>query len=252
MKNFVFSRELNKELGIIDETLRESLNSWWDEIEVFANELEADPLWKSIPEFVLLAYDYFEIERDLSIKMAVIFKMVYLTKHIHGTIKDDEEGQEYNQLLQFTILIGDYLSGLTMSLLLKNGWGELIDSFADLMIDINEGLIIKHKIAPDSGEAVEKASASLYKTIFITAARIAGVTSKSELEIANRLGTHVGMVMVLLYSNAAPQEISKYIIQANQLFIRLSQSGQVIPGNLEMALRELTDFSGNLKKVAAI
>lgn len=252
MKNFGFSRELNKEICEVDNNLRKSLNSWWGELEIFISGLEDDPLWQSIPEFVFLAYDYFGIKRDISLQMAVIFKMVYLTKYIHGTIKDDEEGQDYNQLLQFSILIGDYISGLIMSQLLRAGQGDLISSFSDLMIEINEGLIIKHKIDFDSLAATEKTSASLYKLIFLTAAKIDGISNNATLEKVSLLGSYLGMVMVLFFNNASHQVISKYITAVNELFISLNEPMEALKGNLKMAITELTDFYGDLKKVAAI
>ena len=130
----------------IENIFNESLQPFNADIEDFTDYLQADPLWKNIQEFVLMTYEYFGLDRDLAIKIAVIFKMAYLANYIHESVKDDEEGQIYNQKLQFTILIGDYLFGKIMSLLLEAGGDELVSIFADMLAEINEGLIIKYKI----------------------------------------------------------------------------------------------------------
>ncbi|HZK43682.1 MAG TPA: hypothetical protein VFC73_05270 [Syntrophomonadaceae bacterium] len=252
MMKFDFSRGLKKEINEVELIFRESLKSRWGDIDGFAENIEADLFWMSIPEFVLLAYKYFDMEKDLSIKMAVIFKIVYLANYIHETIKDEDEGQEHNQELQFTILIGDYLFGKIMSLLLEANGGGLVDSFADMMVETNEGLVIKYKTEPDSTEVIRKTKASYYETAFVTAARLSGIDDEADLVFISELGISLGMVMYLIYTNAPHEEISKNIIQVNQLFKTINQRIMVVNSYLEKAIEEISNFSDCLNKVAAI
>lgn len=252
LSNFNFSRELQKEIYLVEYTLKESLSSWQEEIDRFAQFLEADDLWRGIPEFVILAYEYFGMDRDLSIKIAAIFKMAYLVNFIHETIQDDEEGQEYNQKLQFTILIGDYLLGKTMSLILEAGGAGVVDSFAEMMAEVNEGLIIKHKIDYKSDEVVRKTKASYYGTTLITAARLAGINNESELNIINSLGINIGIAMYLIYTKESHDKISPYVNKVNELFTKVNQHSKVVNSYLEKAIGEISAFSGNLSKRAVI
>lgn len=252
MSNFAFSKEFKQELLEIDYHFRNRLNSWWEDINNYTYTLDDDSLWQSIPEFVLLAYNYFDIEKELSIKMAVIFKMVYLANYIHAHIKDDEEGQEYNQKLQFTILIGDYLFGQIMRLLIEVGAGEVTDAFADMMAKISEGFIIKNKIDANSLEMLEKTEASYYSTAFVTGARLAGITNEKELNIIGELGTNFGMVMYYIYTNGSHNEINNYMHKTNRLFNLINQNQKGTNSYLEKAIMEINEFSGNLSKAAVI
>lgn len=214
--------------------------------------LDVDPLWKNIQEFVLITYDYFGLDRSLAIKIAVIFKMAYLANYIHESVKDDEEGQIYNQQLQLTILIGDYLFGKMMSLLLEAGGGHLVDSFADMMAEINEGLIIKYKIGTHPDQVIEKTKASYYSYTFLAAARLAGIDSEEELHNLFALGTNIGMVMYLIYNKGSHEQIRKHILQAHQLFTLVNQDLKVVNSHLEKSLEEISNYSGSLSKVAVI
>lgn len=247
MKNFNFSWELKKEVFEIDHMLKDFLNSWREDIYEFNHDLENDYLYRSICEFVLLAYKYFGIDKDLSKKMVVIFKMVYLANYIHSKVRDDEEEQEYNQELQYTILTGDYLFGHIMKLLIEANGGEVVDSFAHMMAEINEGFIIQHKIDPISIEVIEKTIASYYGTAFLTAARFAGIQKETELFIIRDLGLNLGIAMYLIYTDAAYGKINPYIIRVNKLFSLINLHKRIANSSLEKAVEEISEFSGNLK-----
>lgn len=252
MVNFNFSWELKKDVFEIESIFNESLHSFRGEIEDFTEYLETDPLWKNIQEFVLVTYEYFGLERNLAIKIAVIFKMAYLANYIHESVKDDEEGQPYNQKLQFTILIGDYLFGKIMSLLLEAGGDMLVKSFANMLAEINEGLIIKYKVDKYSEEVIKNTKASYYSYTFLTAARLAGINSEKDLHNINDLGTSIGMVMYLIYNKGSHEQIRKHYLQAQHLFTLVNQDMKVLNSNLEKSLKEISDFSGGLSEVAVI
>lgn len=252
MKNLTFYKEFKQELLEIDYHFHNYLNSWWEDIYNYTYTLEEDLLWQSIPEFVLLAYDYFGVEQDLSIKMAVIFKMVYLSNHIHAHIKDDEEGQAYNQELQFTILIGDYLFGQIMKLLLEVGAVKVVDAFTDMMGEISEGYIIKNKIDASAIEVLEKTEASYYSTAFFTAARLSGITSERDLILIKELGLSLGMIMYLILNNRTHNEINDYMLKINQLYNLVNHNKGNDKSFLPKAIIKLNEFLGNQSKAAVI
>lgn len=252
MINFNFSWELEKDVLEIENIFNESLQPFNADIEDFTDYLQADPLWKNIQEFVLMTYEYFGLDRDLAIKIAVIFKMAYLANYIHESVKDDEEGQIYNQKLQFTILIGDYLFGKIMSLLLEAGGDELVSIFADMLAEINEGLIIKYKIDSYSDQVIRRTKASYYSYTFLTAARLAGINGEEDLHNINDLGANLGIIMYLLYNKGSYEQIRKHILQVHQLFDLVNKDMKVVNSHLEKSLKEISEYSGGLSEAAVI
>ncbi|NLB87838.1 MAG: polyprenyl synthetase family protein [Syntrophomonadaceae bacterium] len=178
--------------------------------------------------------------------------MAYLANYIHESVKDDEEGQIYNQKLQFTILIGDYLFGKMMSLLLEAGGGKLVSTFADMLAENNEGLIIKYKIDQYSDQVVRRTKAAYYSYTFLTAAQLAGIDCEEDLDNINDLGTNLGIIMYLLYNKGSHEQIRKHILLAHQLFDMVNRDMKVVNSYLEKSLKEISEFFGSSSEVAVI
>ena len=109
--NLLFTRDLKTELADLEQVFKHSLLPWWDNIDNYVKKLQNDLTWVILPPAVMSIYQYTGHSRQLSISMSSIFRNCYLAHRIHGLVKDDEEGQQYDQDLQFNILLGDYISG---------------------------------------------------------------------------------------------------------------------------------------------
>lgn len=195
---FSFTREMHADLHEVDELFQNSLVPWWDEVGFYMNEIEEDPTFSIIPAIVIMAYQNLGLGHNISIQMANIFKTVYFANRIHVTVKDSEEGQEYDQRLQFTILIGDYIFGRILKLLLEAEASNLLDDFSKMMCEMNEGFLLEHKLSDNVEICLQKARAPLYSTAFLTAAKLSNLDS-NKIRLYEEIGYHLGLALELLF-----------------------------------------------------
>lgn len=194
---FQFTRDLSSELLDVDGVFKTSVLPWWEEIQTYVELIRLDHNWKALPAIVFSVYRGTGLNREFCISMANIFKILYLSVFIHELIKDDEEGQEYNQDLQFSILIGDYMFGRILALLIEAEADMLLPIFADMICEINEGMVERYKLGPDPQKFVPSIRASFYKTAFLTAACCAGKNREEQVyfeEAGYKLGLAVEFI----------------------------------------------------------
>lgn len=194
--SFAFTRELEVEMSDIENKFRESLKPWWAQLANLHNKLQADQSFQLIPAVVLMAYKYLDMERDVRVAMGNLFKTLYFANRIHSMVSDNEEGQIHNQEMQFTILIGDYIFGRVLKLLLEAGADQVLDDFAHMISLINEGQVIKHKLDKSPREVLQKTSAPFYSTAFLTAAKLKGLEPTQAMLYAE-VGFNLGMTLEL-------------------------------------------------------
>lgn len=221
--NFAFSRELEVEMADIENIFRESLNPWWGDLANLRNKLQGDQSFQLIPAAVLLAYKYLDMEYDLRIAMGNLFKTLYFANRIHSLVRDNDEGQTHNQEMQFTILIGDYIFGRVLKLLLEAGADQVLDDCAQLVSLINEGQVIKYKSDKSIQEVLQKTSAPFYSTAFLTAAKLKGL-EPTQAKLYAEVGFNLGMTLelsligqkmeALNYLNYTHSAIDKFQIEA--------------------------------------
>lgn len=195
---YIFSRDMHLDLWSVDRMFQYGLGSWWDELITYINEMEGDPTFNVLPAATIIAYRNLGLEKELSVAMANIFKTLYFASCIHATVKDSEEGQEHNQKLQFTILIGDYIFGRILKLLLEAEAGSLLDDFSQLMCEISEGMMLEFKTDSAVDFVLQKTRGSLYSTAFLTAARMARL-DKEQVRDYEEIGYHLGLALELMY-----------------------------------------------------
>lgn len=195
--NFAFTSVWAEEIKEVDTIYQQSLQIWWDELYSLRERLHEDRSLQLMPAVVVLAYKYLDSDHRLSIDMAGLFKTLYFANLIHNQIKDEEEGQINDQQLQFTILIGDYIFGRVLKLLLKIGAVQVLDNLAWMMCRINEGLVMQYQLAAEKLEVIKRGNAVIYETAFLTAARLKMLDHKA-IELYGQLGFNIGMAMELL------------------------------------------------------
>ncbi|MDD3364692.1 MAG: hypothetical protein PHZ03_06905 [Syntrophomonas sp.] len=219
---FIFTREIKADLLDVDNLFKSSLSPWWDEIDGYARKMDGDLSFQLLPAMVISAYRCLGLENKLSIQMANLYKTINFANKIHVMVKDEEEGQEHNQELQFTILIGDYIFGKVFSLLLETRADKLLDSFAAMICEINEGLIVKYKLNRNLQEVLARTRAPLYKNAFKSAGELAGLAPEIT-GIYGELGYNLGMALELVYVHEQKQDAGDYFIKAEQLLQSLSR-----------------------------
>lgn len=195
---YVFSRDMHADLWSVDRMFQHSLDSWWDELITDINEMEGDPTFNVLPAATVIAYRNLGLGKELSVAMANIFKTLYFASYIHATVKDCEEGQEHDQRLQFTILIGDYIFGRILKLLLEAEADNLLDDFSQMMCEISEGMMLEFKTDSSVEVVLQKTRGSLYSTAFLTAARMARL-DKEQTRNYEEIGYHLGLALELMY-----------------------------------------------------
>lgn len=194
--NFAFTRELEVEIFDMEKMFKQSLQPWWGDISFLLARLQGDLSFQLMPSVAVLAYRFLDMDRRITVSMANIFKTIYFASKIHIMIKDSEEGQPQNQELQFTILIGDYIFGRVLKLLLEARADQLLDEFARMISQINEGLVIKYKLDASLQEVLFKSSIPLYATAFASAAKLKGLAPEG-IKIYEQIGLNLGMALEL-------------------------------------------------------
>lgn len=227
-----------QDLEEVNRVVRNRLLPWWDHVQVYICQAAQENTWNHLPAAVLAVYHYLGHRRDLAIKMAAIFKMVYLASSIHEAVGDDEEGQVYDQHMQFTILIGDYISGCILKMLVESGADHLLDVFADAIAQINEGMVMKHKLEVAPEQVISKTRASLYKAAFVCAARTSGVETEGLFWYA-KLGFHIGMALeTQSLAGLHPDMVSTHSKKSQDLFYLINQKGLTSSTILELLIRD--------------
>lgn len=207
MMNFAFTRELEVEINEMDKLFKRSLQPWWGNMSFLTARLQGDLSFQLMPQVAVLAYKFLDMDRETTISMANMFKTVYFASKIHIMIKDSEEGQIQNQELQFTILIGDYIFGRVLKLLLEAGADQLLDDFSQMMSQINEGLVIKYKLNGRLQDVLLKSSVPLYAAAFKTAAKLKGLNQR-EIKMAEQIGQNLGMALELVIAGEGAEALA--------------------------------------------
>lgn len=225
----------------VDREVRNRLSPWWDCAQVYIGQAAQEATWDHLPAAVLAVYHYLGHRRDQAAKMAAIFEMIYLASSIHESVGDDEEGQVYDQDMQFTILIGDYISGCILKMLVEIGADHLLDVLADMIARINEGMVMKHKLKVGPERVISTTRAPLYEAAFICAARSSEVKAEG-LSWYAELGFHIGMALeTKSLEGSHPDTVSVHSNKSHDLFHLIDQKGLSGSGILELLLRDNVD-----------
>lgn len=251
MQRLKVNRDLNGDLQEVNQKLKNSLRPWWEDMQVYNRSCEREITWQMLPAAVLAAYDFKKLDRELAISMAAIFKTVFLASSIHHTIKDDEEGQIYDQGMQFTILIGDYIFGRILKMLVEIQADMLLEVFAAMICEINEGRVMEHRLNIPLYQVLAKTRASLYGAAFLTASRMGGESQRQQ-ELFRCLGFNLGMALELLNHSRSEVTASMYIEKCLLIFNEINQEQQVQESILEDILMELKGLMDTPPQAAVI
>ncbi|KUG04707.1 hypothetical protein ASZ90_017846 [hydrocarbon metagenome] len=246
---FQFARDLSSELLDVDGLFKKSILPWWQEIETYRELIKLDHTWRALPAVVLSVYRGTGFNREFCISMANIFKILYLSVFIHELIKDDEEGQEYNQDMQFSILIGDYMFGRILALLIEAEADMLLPIFADMICEINEGMVKRYKLGSSEAEFVESRRASFYKTAFLTAAFCAG-KNVEEQGCFREAGYKLGMALELLQEEGLREEALSFLEDSEKLLS--PEQGSRISTSMGPIYKEMRSLLTASNKLAVV
>jgi len=236
--NLIFTREWKTELTDLEQVFKHSLLPWWDNIDNYVSELRNDLTWTILPPVVMSIYKYAGHNRQVSIAMSNIFRNCYLAHRIHALIKDDEEGQLHDQELQFRILIGDYLFGHVLKALVDIRADSQVEYFAGMIDEVNQGMLIKHKLNGNCEEVVKRTRAPYYTTAFLTAAKLAGYNNDI-CKLYQQMGFHFGMSVELGQDLSMNRQAQYHVHECESIFLGISQRNSITNSNLEKAIRDL-------------
>lgn len=238
---FIFTRDIQNDLQEVDHIFKRSLLPWWDEISAYMPEVDQDPGFRLLPVMVLNAYKYLGMDRGKSVPMANLFKTIDFASRIHVMVKDDEEGQTHNQAMQFTILIGDYIFGRVLKLLLENRADQFLGLFAAMICTINEGLIIEYKLNGDLEQVLAKTRASMYKNAFLIAGQTAQITPEAT-ETYGEIGFNLGTALELIFVHGQMKRARVYVDKAEKLLRKMDLTGD---HNLQVLENLINDIGHN-------
>ena len=249
--NLLFTRELKKELADLEQVFKYSLLPWWDSIDDYVKALENDLTWVILPPVVMSIYTFTGHNRQLAIIISNIFRNCYLAHRIHDLVKDDEEGQQHNQELQFNILIGDYIFGNVLKALVDIKADRLVGFFAEMIAEVNQGLLIKHKLNGNYEEVVEKTRAPYYATAFLIAARLAGYDDKT-CQSYRQMGYHFAMSIELGQDPAYCSLAQTHVHECEKIFISLNKHSNSANSSLEKAIKEVHNHLCGMEESAVV
>lgn len=246
---FTFAKALTEELKQVETIYQEGLQIWWDDLASLRECLQDDKSLQLMPAVVVMAYKYIDSDHKLMIEMASLFKTLYFANLIHHQVKDEEEGQANDQALQFTILIGDYIFGRILKLLLKIGAVEVLDNLALMICRINEGLVMQHKLEARPLEVIKRSNAAIYEAAFVSAARLKGLAPEA-IELYGRLGFHIGMAVELLIAGIN-EGVRPYIEKSLDLLEQFNDLYGFYDSCLHSLLQDMASQNVNVCMMAA-
>lgn len=244
---YLFAQDYRHQLNDVERRFKTGMLKSWPEIKTYVNRLQGDTTWDHLALMTLVFYDHLQVDNRLSTVMAYIFKNLYLAQSIHCSVKNDEEGQEYNQDLQFAILIGDYTFGYIMQILLDNKAEQVLSSLASMICTISEGLVRKYHQTWNAIKEIDQIKAPLYATAFQTAAQLAGVGKESAYY---HLGHDIGMAVELLHLGVNNQ-VDRYVHSSFEILSGLKQD-HALDGIMGKVINELHELACSQDRAAVI
>lgn len=222
--NLSVAREFHNEKDELDRVFKSTLGTWRNSTHIYYEEIKQDATWNILPGVIYAAYYLLGCENSFT-NYANIFRTAYFAHYIHTRVKDAEEGQVYNQEMQFCILIGDYFFGRLLKLLVKADNREILMPFAGMICSMNEGMIIKHSGDAEYKYVIEKTKAVIYATAFLSAAILAGKDAPFK-ELYRKLGFNIGMMIEL--SNGIDQQgrIMEYLYATEKIFKQIGEKNR--------------------------
>lgn len=249
--NLAIPMEIKGELAEVEKMFRDNFSPWWNYMNIYIDSLQDDLTWNIMPVVVLSVNKYFSLDRRVSIALATVFKSVYFSNHVHLLIKDDEEGQIHDNNLQFAILTGDYIYGTILKTLVRAGASNLLGAFSDLISELNEGMVLKYKLAASPVAVMAKTRAPFYANAFLFAASLSGQTAENQ-EAYRQLGYNLGMSLELLGMSNQLQEARKYVHNTEILIKRCNDFTARPNAFLESVISKLYLIIGRVQKVAVV
>jgi hypothetical protein len=248
--NLQFPKELSQELLEADRLFYQSIMPWWPRIQTSIELIKLDKTWNAMPGVVYGLYRDLGFKKDFCIAMTNIFKINYLASFIHEIVKGEEEGQEYNRDMQFHILIGDFLFGKMLSLLIKADADILIPFFTEMICEISEGMVSFYKLGAIHNEYIDKTKASYYKTAFLTAAASAGKPCH-EQDLYKQAGHKLGMAIELLL-NEADNGTVKSLLEESERLLNSCHNSKYKNSILAMVYKQLRAEFNKAEELAAV
>lgn len=242
--DFVLTEEIETDVREMEIEFRKNLQPWWDELSVYLPKPGEDMGFQMLPVMVIQAYRWIGHERKLAVRMANLFRTINFANLIHLRIHDSGEGQQHNQDLQFTILIGDYIFGLVLRLLLETNAERLLDQFSAMICNINEGFVMQYNLGADLEESLNKTRVPFYTNAFSSAAELKE-WSPQDNQLYSNLGQNLGMALELIYVHDKRDRGLFYLDKAESLYKQLSQTRFTSNNDLETVFNAIRACKGS-------
>lgn len=221
--NFILTDDIKADVREMEKEFQKNLQPWWDELSLYLPKPGDDEGFQILPVIVMRAYRWAGHQPQLAIKMANLFRTINFANLVHLRVRDSIEGQQHNQDLQFTILIGDYIFGLVLKLLLETNAERLLDQFATMICNINEGFVWTYNLGADLEESITRTRAPFYANAFASAAKLQD-WSPQDVALYGNLGQNLGMALELIYIHNSKDKGMIYLDRAESFYQQLSQA----------------------------
>ncbi|NSW81991.1 MAG: hypothetical protein HPY90_01775 [Syntrophothermus sp.] len=243
--------EVRDELAASNVLMDKNLGPWPLEVVCFFRDMENDLHWRMLPQVTALVYRGLKVGFRCTVYMVTIFRLAYLANHIHDMVGDDEEGQGYDGRLQFNILIGDYLFGRVLKLLSENDSQYLARTFAEMIMEINEGRVIRKMKGGNKKdlEVIAKEKATLYKNAFLTASMVANLPAAEQL-IYREVGNKLGLALGVEYEKLRHVSSLSYLEEAGDLLLLTSDDFKDELRLIDRLVNEVWNYTWQLRAIS--
>lgn len=215
---FSLTKEMKSELNVAEELYQATVAPWFDYIDASLFNFQKDKTYQRMSTLLLVVYELVNLNKEKALQLGNLFKLVYLSHDLHLKIQDSEEGQKHDKNLQLFVLVGDYVFGKTLQLLMEAEAEKMLPYFMHMLCVMNEGMVLEHKLSAEIEEVYKKTRGALYSTIFFSAAQMADYDN-TKTEVFNDLGYNLGMGMELAVLQR--NEARRYINKSCALLVKL-------------------------------
>lgn len=233
-----FAEHYRKDLQMIQKDFEKALSPWWNDLKPKFDCFKDDFTFTLLPALSLAIDDYLDLSRNTSLAMANIVRVFYFGHHIHESVPDDEEKNGREAEVQFSILVGDYILGKVLHLLTEAELEMLLDIFAEMIAEMNEGLVVKYHFKPDYIDMLTRSRMPLYASLALSAATVAKQPEHRKL-LFKDLGFHYGMAAELMDQGGFLKEAHWHLFHCEEIFGQINKCPSYINSSLEKAIRDL-------------
>ncbi len=186
------------------------------------------------PAMVIYTAELFSYKKENIFQLAAVMQLLYTASQIHTNIADSDSptAEEINRLeeYQLPVLLGDYLFGQCLSMLVKGSMTGFIATLAKIICSVHDVAATQTQYQKSElsnnpellHDMMHRDSGQFFAGCCSLAAKISGA-NKEEVEVMHEFGLHVGVGYGLLEWGAPIEQAQLYFAKAREVLDQISR-----------------------------